>query len=127
MATELTPQFRQAEAELVEAETAEARLAAIQKMRTELAQIEKDEAAELTDLKPKINSVAQLGWETFQRDLPELVKERRGWWVAYHGDRRLALAADDRELYQRFWSEGVPEDELVVEYIEPRPKEYWFL
>src|SRR4051794_27765725 len=35
----------------------------------------------------------------FRRDLPALLKERPGQWVAYHGPNRVGFASTDDELY----------------------------
>jgi N-methylhydantoinase B/oxoprolinase/acetone carboxylase alpha subunit len=123
MATELTPRFRQAEADLVGAETPEARLAAIQKMREELEHMAMDEQRAYWHA--KIHPMIRLAQEAFQRELPELIKKHKGWWAAYHGDKRLEIAKDDRILYKKFSGNIIPEDELLVELIEHRPSEYW--
>ena len=36
--------------------------------------------------------------DTFQRDLPELLKTHRGQWVAYSGSKRIALEPTEERL-----------------------------
>ena len=57
--------------------------------------------------------------ETFERDLPELLKERRGQWVAYYGSQRIALAADEMALLEECWRQGY--EEFLVRRIRPYP------
>ena len=59
----------------------------------------------------------------FSRDLPALLSEQAGKWVAYHGDRRVALGRSNRDLYRRCSRDGLPKDEFVVRRIEPEPPE----
>jgi hypothetical protein len=66
-----------------------------------------------------LSPVAVEGEKAFARDLPRLLKERPGQWVAYHGERRLGFATTSTALYEQCLSEGVPEDDLVVHRIEP--------
>jgi hypothetical protein len=54
----------------------------------------------------------------FYRDLPELLKTHYWKWVAYHGDKRLGFAKTQTELYQRYFKQGLKEDEFVVMHIE---------
>jgi hypothetical protein len=59
----------------------------------------------------------------FKRDLPRLLQERPGQWVAYHGDEQVGFAATDLELWQQClkrWSH----DEFVVCCIEPELDAY---
>jgi hypothetical protein len=57
----------------------------------------------------------------FRRDLPALLKERPGEWVAYHGDRRVGIARTDLELYQECARQGISFDEFIVCPIELEP------
>jgi hypothetical protein len=56
----------------------------------------------------------------YRRDLPRLLRERPGQWVAYHGDEQVGFAANDLELYQlclKRWDH----DEFIVRCIEANP------
>jgi hypothetical protein len=55
----------------------------------------------------------------FRRDLPELLKSRLRWWVAYHGDERIGFGKTQRELYRECFRRGLKEGEFVVCSIEP--------
>jgi hypothetical protein len=55
----------------------------------------------------------------FWRDLPQLLRERPGQWVAYHGDRQLGFGATRWELWQECLRRGLVPDEFVVRSIEP--------
>jgi hypothetical protein len=56
----------------------------------------------------------------FKRDLPRLLQERPGQWVAYYGDKLIGFAKDSRELWQRCESLGY--EEIFVCCIEPYPE-----
>jgi hypothetical protein len=55
----------------------------------------------------------------FHRDLPELLRGCPRQWVAYHGDRRVALGRSKRELYQLCLHQGLSANEFIVRSIEP--------
>jgi hypothetical protein len=59
--------------------------------------------------------------QAFRRDLPNLMKEHPGRWVAYHGDRRVGIAKTDLELYQLCDRQGIPDDDYIVRPVEPEP------
>ena len=56
----------------------------------------------------------------FLRDLPELLRERRGQWVAYRGAQRIGFGATQTAL----WHEGVRQgyEEFLVCRIWPFPE-----
>jgi hypothetical protein len=56
---------------------------------------------------------------TFFRELPQLLKERRGQWVAYWGARRLGFAATKTALWEECRRQGY--QELFVRQIVPYP------
>ncbi len=56
--------------------------------------------------------------KAFQRDLPELMKEHRRKWVAYHGNERIGIAPTKEELLQEGLNRGWRTDEFVVRWIE---------
>jgi hypothetical protein len=57
--------------------------------------------------------------QAFSRDLPHLLRERPGQWVAYHGDRQIGFAEAQLKLYQECLRQGIDEEEFVVLCIEP--------
>src|SRR5438270_411226 len=57
----------------------------------------------------------------FERDLPRLLKERPGQWVAYRPEGPVLFAATSVELHQECWRRGY--DEIVTRCIEPYPEE----
>jgi hypothetical protein len=57
--------------------------------------------------------------EAFRRDLPEMLKEHRGRWVAYHGDERIAFGQRETPLYQECLRRGFARDEFMVCVVEP--------
>jgi hypothetical protein len=59
--------------------------------------------------------------EAFRRDLPRLLEERPGQWVAYRGDERIGFAASDRELYQEIHRRGFRRRDCYVGCIEEEP------
>ena len=63
--------------------------------------------------------VQRVGWETFRRELPRLLQEHPGKWVAFHGERQVALDASEQEVYQQLKRDGCPLEEVVVRRIAP--------
>jgi hypothetical protein len=54
-------------------------------------------------------SIPPIIWEAqaaFARDLPELLKQRRGQWVAYYGSRRLGFGSTQTALWQECERQG---------------------
>jgi hypothetical protein len=70
-----------------------------------------------TALEPRIEQAQQ----AFRRDLPELLKLKNSarQWVAYAGDRRVALGRTKTELYQECLRRGLGRGTFVVRSIEP--------
>jgi hypothetical protein len=66
-------------------------------------------------------TLGELAVQAFRRDLPQLLRERPGAWVAYHGDRRVGLAKTDLELYKLCARLGIPQDEYIVRPVELEP------
>jgi hypothetical protein len=52
-----------------------------------------------------------------RRDLPELLKEHPGRWVAYFGDERIALGETKRQLVEKCVQLGLKDDEFLVRAI----------
>lgn len=67
------------------------------------------------------NTLGERALLAFRRELPELLKQRRGEWVAYHGDRRVGIARTGLELYQECARQGIPFDDFIVTRIELEP------
>ncbi len=65
--------------------------------------------------------------QAFWRDLPELLKTRRNRskWVAYHGDERVGIAADDTTLIRELVRRKISEFECYVATIRPRSFAPW--
>jgi hypothetical protein len=57
--------------------------------------------------------------EVYERELPQLLQERPGQWVAYHGAERIGFAPTKQEMYQVCRDHGFDLDETLVECIEP--------
>jgi hypothetical protein len=55
----------------------------------------------------------------FRRDLPRLLIEKPGQWVAYHGDQQIGIAATALELYQECNRRGIKGSDYIVRSIEP--------
>lgn len=55
---------------------------------------------------------------TFLRDLPKLLKERCGQWVAYFGTERLGFGTTKTALCQECCQRGY--EEFLIRRIEPR-------
>jgi hypothetical protein len=51
--------------------------------------------------------------EAFRRDLPQLLRERYGQWVAYHGAKRLGFSTDKTALWNECLQGGL-EDFIVI-------------
>jgi hypothetical protein len=56
---------------------------------------------------------------TFRRDLPTLLEEHAGDWVAYNGDRCLGFGNSKTDLYQQCLDRGIDDDRFIVEFVEP--------
>ena len=61
--------------------------------------------------------------DAFLRDLPDLISDLslRGKWVAYHGDDRIGIDADDEPLINECRRRGLAADEYIIDIIEPKP------
>jgi hypothetical protein len=56
----------------------------------------------------------------FRRDLPHLLRDHPGEWVAYHGATRLGFSQDEASLYRCYLDAGIDVREFIVEHIEPQ-------
>ncbi len=69
----------------------------------------------------EIHPMVQCSLDAFRRALPEFLKNKklRRWWVAFHGDERVGLAATEDELYDECDRRGLIDHEYVVCCIVP--------
>ena len=74
---------------------------------------------EPSDLELGIPPIISQSQAAFRRDLPRLLAERPGQWVAYHGDEQIGFARTKTELYQDCLRRGHKRDEFLVRSIEP--------
>jgi hypothetical protein len=58
--------------------------------------------------------------EAFRRDLPELLKERPGQWVAYYGAQRLGFSTSKTTLWNECLRQGY--EDFIVVRIWPYPE-----
>ncbi len=68
-------------------------------------------------------SLGPLALATFRRDLPRLLEERPGQWVAYHGDQLVGFAKTARELHQECLRRGYRGPDYTIRCIELEPPE----
>ena len=71
------------------------------------------------DLWQGVHPVVRKAYEAFDRELPGLLEDRRGQWVAYHGEERVGFHADDLALYEECERRGIPEEEVLVVRVRP--------
>ena len=55
----------------------------------------------------------------FKRELPGLLKDHFGEWVAFQGDRCLGFGTSKTQLYQECFGKGLKRGEFLVECVEP--------
>ena len=63
---------------------------------------------------------------TTERDLPRLLHEHPGEWVAYRGERQVACAAHTQEVYETCFRLGLQPDQFVIFEIAPPEEEMAF-
>jgi len=78
-----------------------------------------------SDVSVDYAALQQLSLATFERELPALLIERPGEWVAYRGDQRLGIARTRTELHRQCVGHGMHVDEFLICCIEPYEDEYW--
>jgi hypothetical protein len=54
-----------------------------------------------------------------RRDLPGLLHEHAGAWVAYKGEERLEIGSSKTRLYRKYLDLGMGRDEVLVLCVEP--------
>jgi hypothetical protein len=60
----------------------------------------------------------QAAW-AYARELAQLLQERPGQWVAYHGKERVGFAQTSLALYQECLARGYRQGDFIVYPIEP--------
>jgi hypothetical protein len=60
-----------------------------------------------------------LARQTYERDLPEMLKTHYRKRVAYHGDKRIGFGRTETSLYERCLKLGLSENEFIVRSVEP--------
>lgn len=60
-----------------------------------------------------------LALQTYERDLPEMLKTHYRKWVAYHGDKRIGFGRTEMELYKRCFQMGLKETDFLVLSVQP--------
>jgi hypothetical protein len=68
----------------------------------------------------RIPPVVEQAQKAFQAALPQLLRERPGQWVAFHGDRQVGFGASKTGLYQECFALGLRRGELLVRLIQPQ-------
>ena len=63
---------------------------------------------------PRVPPLFRRGEWAFRRDLPELLKKHKGKYVAYNGDRRIAIDRSERKLIDLCTRQGLIWYEYVV-------------
>jgi hypothetical protein len=73
-----------------------------------------------------VSPLIQGAEDAFRRDLPQLLGERPGQWVAYQGPRQIGFGATKLQLFQDCLNRGLRRDEFLVLSIEPEMGELMF-
>ena len=60
---------------------------------------------------PRLKELAR---QRFARDLPRLLSEHLGYWVAYHGERQIAIARHSGEVHDKCRQQGLLLDEVML-------------
>jgi len=107
------------EPEMVEGSEWEAFVAAVEALNPVEEDLGLDEDGASSWVDRPVPPLIQGGQEAFRRDLPDLLQKHAGQWVAYSGDRRIALGRSKIGLFQLCERQGLGSDEFVVRGIEP--------
>lgn len=59
--------------------------------------------------------------ETFERQLPDLLAEHRGQWVAFLGPERVEIRPDADKLYETIRARKIPFRDVFIRRIERVP------
>ncbi len=74
-----------------------------------------------SDIDALVPPIIRQALAAYRRDLEQLLRERPGQWVAYHGDRRLGFARTITQLYEECQRQGYAPEQFLVRCIEPEP------
>jgi hypothetical protein len=125
---ELTPEQRQAveggePVRVIDPATQDALVVVRAEVYDRLAGVARPPADAVPEIAPGILRSMQAFW----RDLPELLKSRRNRdkWVAYHGEERVGMAADDVTLIRELLRRQVPDDAYYLATVRPRELPPW--
>ncbi len=55
----------------------------------------------------------------YRRDLPEMLVDHQGEWVAYHGDQRVGFGQSKTKLYQHCLDQGWSSSTFIVLRVFP--------
>jgi len=69
---------------------------------------------------PALIRQARAAW---RRDLPTLLRTHPGQWVAYHGERQIAVGSSKTDLFQQCLRSGLQRGEFLVLRIEPEAEQ----
>ncbi len=61
--------------------------------------------------------------QAFERDLPQLLQEHPGEWVAYRSDQRVICALHTQEIYEACFRLGYQPDQFMIFQIVPPDEE----
>src|SRR3954454_1707032 len=75
----------------------------------------RSERVEVGELPPRIAEALQ----AFRTQLPQLLREAPGQWVAYQGSERIDIAPTKAALYQLCLGRGLRRGDFLVRSIEP--------
>jgi hypothetical protein len=64
------------------------------------------------------------GEDAYLRDLRELLKNHKGQWAVYSGDRRVGITRTDRQARELAAKEGLKRGEFLLRLIDPSDLEY---
>ncbi len=125
---ELTPEQRQAvergeSVRVIDSATRDALVVVQAEVYERLAGVPQDPAAAVSEIAPGILRSMRAFW----RDLPDLLKSRRNRdkWVAYHGEERVGIAADNVILIRELLRRKIPDDAYYLATVRPRELPPW--
>jgi hypothetical protein len=72
-----------------------------------------------SDTREDAVDLAKAADSTFRRDLPQLLRQRPGDWVAYRGARLLGFGPTKADVYDLCIEMGLARGDFVVRSIEP--------
>ncbi len=75
---------------------------------------------------PDLADARELARQGFTRDLPQLLNNHFGCWVAYHGPRQVGIARHSGELHELCRQQHLPPDEILLFEIVPPDEEIVF-